>query len=76
MTLPPERIGDKGQRYEVHATGYPKDGTNTIGWSASLKGAEQLAAGIALAPGCTSTEIFDRTDNKLVMTNIIRGRRK
>lgn len=32
MTLPPEKLGDKGQRFELHAIGWPKEGDNVIGW--------------------------------------------
>ena len=61
-------VGDKGQRYEVRATGYPKPDKSIIGWSNDLDGAEIMAAAIRLAPGCTSTEIFDRQDDKSVIT--------
>lgn len=64
---PHTNIGDRGQRYEVRATGYPKAEKSTIGWAETLKGAEELAAGIRLAPGCLSTEIFDRQENKPVI---------
>lgn len=33
MTLPPDRIGDKGQRFELHVVGWPKAGDNVISWS-------------------------------------------
>lgn len=65
---PHTNIGDRGQRYEVRATGYPKDEKSTIGWAATLEGADELAAAIRQAPGCTSTEIFDRQENKSVIT--------
>lgn len=68
MTFPPELVGDKGQRYEVSATGYPKDGTSVIGWSGTIEGAAQLADAIGQAPGCTSTTIFDREEQKEVVT--------
>lgn len=67
MTLPPERIGDKGQRYEVRATGYPKAEESVIGWSADLDGAEKMADAIGCAPSCTSTLIFDRQENAPVI---------
>lgn len=60
MTLPPERIGDKGRRYEVCAFGYPNDGFNVIGWSDTFDGANGLADSIAKAPGCEETEVKDR----------------
>jgi len=67
MTLRPEQIGDRGQRYEVRATGYPKKEKSVVGWSHDKIGALRLAAGISLAPGCTSTEVFDRLTNQIVV---------
>lgn len=66
--LPHTNIGDRGQRYEVRATGYPKAGKSIIGWATDLEGAEEMASSIRLAPSCTSTEIFDRQENKPVIT--------
>jgi hypothetical protein len=63
----PHNVGDKGQRYEVRATGYPKQEKSVIGWCPTLAGAEKMARAIRLAPGCTSTEIFDREENKAVI---------
>lgn len=64
---PHTNIGDRGQRYEVRATGYPKDGESVIGWSDTLDGADQMAAAIRLAPSCQSTLIFDREEGKPVI---------
>jgi len=64
----PHNVGDHGQRYEVRATGYPKPEQTVIGWSGSLRGAEQMASSIRLAPGCTSTEIVDRQENRSLIT--------
>ncbi len=64
----PHNVGDKGQRYEVRATGYPKPEKSVIGWSESLEGADRMALAIRKAPGCISTEIFDRRDDVSVMT--------
>jgi hypothetical protein len=63
----PHNVGDKGQRYTVLATGYPKDAKSVIGWCPTLEGAEKMAAAIRLAPGCLSTEIFDRQEHKTVI---------
>lgn len=65
---PHTNVGDRGQRYEVRASGYPKPEQSVIGWGAAIEDAEKLAAAIRLAPGCTSTEIFDRQENRLVIT--------
>lgn len=60
----PHNVGDKGQRYEVVANGYPKNQTdNVIGWCDTLEGAERLMTAILKAPGCTSVRIFDRQEN-------------
>lgn len=69
MTFP-EQIGDKGQRYEIRSKGYPVyDKTYPVAWSNDLDGAYKIAAAFRLAPGCLSTMIFDREENKIVMTN-------
>jgi hypothetical protein len=60
----PHNVGDKGQRYEVRATGYPKDEESVIGWCPTLELAESMAAAIRHVPGCLSTQIFDRQENK------------
>jgi hypothetical protein len=60
---PHTNVGDKGQRYEVLANGYPKNETdNVIGWSDTLEGAGQMMAAILQAPGCTSARIYDRQE--------------
>jgi hypothetical protein len=64
----PHNVGDRGQRFEVRASGYPKPEQSVIGWSDGIDGAERMAAAIRQAPGCTSTEIFDRQENKSVIT--------
>lgn len=64
---PHTNVGDRGQRYEVRATGYPKHGVSVIGWSDDLVGADKMAAAIRLAPGCTSTEIYDRDEGRSVI---------
>ena len=59
----PHNVGDKGQRYEVLAHGYPKnEEDNVIGWSDTLEGAERMMAAILKAPGCTSVKIYDRQE--------------
>lgn len=65
---PHTNVGDKGQRYEVRATGYPKAAESVIGWASTLEGADEMAAAIRLAPGCTSTTIFDREEDRKVIT--------
>lgn len=64
---PHTNVGDRGQRYEVRASGYPKEGESVIGWAPTLLGAQDIAAAIREAPGCTSTVILDRQENKQVL---------
>lgn len=74
MTFPPEKIGDKGQRYEVRAFGYPKpDAEAVVGWASDLAGADQMAAAIRKAPGCTSTTIYDRKERLPIITMFAGG---
>ena len=61
---PHTNVGDRWQRYEVRAVGYPKEGESVIGWSNDTDGAEKMASAIREAPGCTSTVIFDRQENR------------
>jgi hypothetical protein len=64
----PHNVGDKGQRYEVLAHGYPKNELdNVIGWCNTLEGAYEMMKAILHAPGCTSAKIFDRQENKGVI---------
>ncbi len=42
---------------------YQKAEMSVIGWSDSLEDAKRMANAIRLAPGCTSTEMFDRQEN-------------
>jgi hypothetical protein len=57
---PHGNVGDRGQRYEVRSTGYPKAGENVIGWASTIEGASDMAQAIRKAPSCTSTSIVDR----------------
>lgn len=56
----PHAVGDKGQRYEVHVSGYPNKGDNVIGWTDSLDGATRMANAISKAPGAGAAYIVDR----------------
>lgn len=56
----PHNVGDKGQRYEVRAIGWPKDGESIVGWCPTLEGAERMASATRTAPGCVVTKIIDR----------------
>lgn len=61
MTLPPDKIGDKGQRYEISCFGYPfADRDNVIGWCDDLDGVKTLMRAGSLAPGASSMSVRDR----------------
>ena len=67
MTLFP--TGDKGQRYEISATGYPEQGrTMVIGWTEYPHDAERMAKNFLKAPSCESTQIKDRWGKEEVRT--------
>lgn len=65
---PHTNVGDRGQRYEVRTTGYPKQDKSVVGWAETVGGADELASAFRQNPDCTSTEIFDRQENKSVIT--------
>lgn len=59
------QVGDKGQRYEVRATGWPVEGQELpVALTDDLAKAERMARSIRSAPSCTSTVIFDRKEQK------------
>jgi hypothetical protein len=58
MSLTP--TGDKGQRYEISAIGWPLPEKTIIGWVEYIAQAERMALGARLSPGCKRTEIRDR----------------
>jgi hypothetical protein len=68
---PHTNIGDRGQRYEVRTTGYPKAETSVVGWAISLEGADEIASAFRRHPSCTSTTIFDRDENRPVITRYV-----
>lgn len=63
---PHTNIGDRGQRFEVRAMGYPKEGWSVIGWSSDQIGALEMALAITRAPSCSAVEVFDRLDRVTV----------
>lgn len=56
--------GDRGQRYEIHAIGYPKEGDCVIGWAVTAMAAFKMASAILLAPGASSAYVLDREDGE------------
>lgn len=59
MTLPPEKIGDRGQRYFVRARN-AQGAILNVGYSANLEGAQQMAKAMTLHPTYNQPEIIDR----------------
>lgn len=64
----PHPVGDRGQRYEVRVTGYPKPEESVLGWTDNLDRAGEMLTSILKAPGATSATIFDRVEQKKVIT--------
>ncbi len=63
MTLPPSKIGDKGQRYKVEGFNYPIEGQwHALGYVHSKAVAEDMKAAILLAPSCTDARVIDREE--------------
>ncbi|MEA3537654.1 MAG: hypothetical protein U9R73_00825 [Pseudomonadota bacterium] len=63
MTLPPEKIGDKGQRFVVQTSGWPR--TDVMGWqnagyAETHEGATQMMRAFAKCPGVKHVHIKDR----------------
>jgi hypothetical protein len=63
---PHTNVGDIGQRYEVRAVGYPKAEESVIGWASTLDAADDMAAVIRQAPGCTNATILDREEGRRI----------
>lgn len=58
----PHAVGDRGQRFEIRATGWPRSEQSVIGWCDAIQSAEQWARGILKAPGCKTAEFEDRQE--------------
>jgi len=65
---PHTNVGDRGQRFEVRSTGYPKMQTSVVGWADTLERADEMASAFRAHPSCTSTVIFDRQEERPVIT--------
>lgn len=62
MTLPPEKIGDKGQRFEVRWRQH-EDAADThqvVGWSDDVPGAQAMLRAIRLHPSCADAWVHHR----------------
>lgn len=64
MTFNPDHIGDKDQRYEVIAYGWPTSGKCVVGWAEKLKGAVKLLRIASTAPGFQKGYVRDRKTGK------------
>ena len=63
MTLPPHKIGDMGQRYEVRFR--RADGIGRVfGWAETEDGAHEMAAGWRLHPETVEVWVADREAEK------------
>lgn len=60
----PHSVGDRGQRFEVRAEGYPKDGWCVIGWTDDLGAARRWEQSIGKAPSCLRTMTWDRQNDE------------
>lgn len=48
-----------GQRYEVRATGYPRDGESIIGWFNDEMIAHTKASALLRIPTCSNARVID-----------------
>lgn len=63
MTFPPEKIGDKGQRFVVQTTGWPKSdvmGWQNAGYSDTKDGADRMMEVFGQCTGVVHIRIVDR----------------
>ena len=74
MTLPPEKIGDKGQRYEVRYFDGADRTLKTFGWAKTLASAERLCDAIRIHPVWNTPTIFDRATDQTEAHRIATGR--
>lgn len=68
MTLPPSRIGDKGQRYEIRwlKNGDAPETHRVLGWATKESGARQMRDARFDAPDVALVWIVDRETGKRV----------
>jgi len=63
MTLPPDKIGDQGQRYFIETFGYPKPNQwNNAAYCTHADDAKALAKGLRLIPSVKDVRITDRAE--------------
>lgn len=63
MTLPPEKLGDKGQCFIVETLGWPRADTDDwqpAGYAPTEEGAVEMAFAFLKCPGCEMSRVRDR----------------
>lgn len=62
MTLPPEKIGDKGQRFEVRWRWHEDEpgSHRVVGWSDVSADAQKMLSAIRLHPSCAEAWVHHR----------------
>lgn len=60
MTLPLERLGDKGQRFVLELKDYPEEGWQEVLYTNDKDRAWKAALSMSKAPTCTDWRILDR----------------
>ena len=64
MTLPPHKIGDKGQRYKSSVLGWPEDDWNALFYSDDYDGIKKATRRMARSnPQITAYRVEDRQKN-------------
>jgi len=66
MTLPPEKIGDKGQPYVLQVEGYPNDGWNDCVYGSSEDRLKEAGSAFLTAPGATRARITERFSSSAI----------
>jgi len=61
-----KKIGEKGQRYEIHVIGYPEPGDNVAGWAANNNVASRAAIAMLSLPTAERAYVLDRQTRKIV----------
>lgn len=71
MTLPPEKIGDRGQRYVLQARGFPKHEVPDTEWQnvaygGNTSGMSRMADSFGLHPSVQELRLYDREEDCVV----------
>lgn len=60
MTLPPEKLGDKGQRYVVKTSGWPTEQLSPVAYTDIREQALSMLRIISRRPSYTGGHVLDR----------------